>query len=112
MLIIPIQPVPSQQVATNLAGQACTINVRQMGAAVYVDLFVNDAVIITEVIAEDANPIVRLAYLGFIGDLAFFDTQPVTTAKGPVYSDPVYTGLGSRFLLAYLSPSDIPVPLL
>lgn len=108
MLIIPLQPVPSQQVNTNLAGQSCTINVRQMGDRIYTDLYVNAAPIITGVVSEDANPIVRSAYLGFIGDLAFFDTQPVATSNGPVYSDPIYAGLGSQFVLAYLAPSDLP----
>jgi hypothetical protein len=37
--------------------------------------------------------------VGFIGDLIFIDTQGT--------SDPNYTGLGSRFLLAYLSPTDL-----
>lgn len=111
MLIVPIQPVPSQQVNTNLSGQSCTINIYQKGGAVYVDLFVNNAPIITGVVAEDANVIVRSAYLGFIGDLAFFDTQPEATANGPVYSDPVYTGLGSQYVLAYLAPSDLPAGL-
>jgi hypothetical protein len=42
---------------------------------------------------------VRETYLGFIGDLSFTDTQGT--------SDPVYTGLGSRFVLLYLEASDL-----
>lgn len=45
------------------------------------------------------NLIVRSAYLGFIGDLAFIDTQGT--------SDPIYAGLGTRFQLVYLFPVDV-----
>ena len=38
-----------------------------------------------------------------IGDLAFFDTQP-SAMNGP--ADPGYTGLGSRWPLYYLSPTE------
>jgi hypothetical protein len=40
---------------------------------------------------------VRDEYLGFIGDLAFFDTQGMT--------DPDWTGLGSRYILGYFFPT-------
>lgn len=97
-LVVPLQPVPSQTVSVMLNNQACTINVYQKAAHLYVDLLVNNALIIGGVIAENLNVIVRSAYLGFIGDLAFYDTQP-STITGP--NDPVYTGLGSRYVLEY-----------
>ena len=68
MLIIPIKPQASQQVNVPLAGQPCTINVYQKTTGLYVDLYVNDVLIIGGVIALEANRIVRSAYLGFIGD--------------------------------------------
>lgn len=103
MLVIPLQPVPSQTITVNLAGQACQINVYTLTTGLYVDLLVNDALVIGGVIALNANVIVRSAYLGFIGDIAFLDTQGDT--------DPVYTGLGSRYILGYFSPSELPAGL-
>ena len=100
MLVVPLQPVPSQTVSVNLNNQACTINVYQKAFGMFCDLLVNDTLIIGGVICENANVIVRDAYLGFVGDIAFFDTQGT--------SDPSYTGLGSRWILVYLAPADLP----
>jgi len=102
-LSIPLQAVPSQTVSVALNNQACQINVYTLTTGLYVDLLVNDAQIIGGVVAQNLNVIVRDAYLGFVGDLAFADTQGD--------QDPVYTGLGSRFILVYLFPSDLPVGL-
>jgi hypothetical protein len=99
MLIVPLQPVAAQTVLVTLANQACRINVYQKRTGLYVDLYVSNAEIVTGVIAENANRIVRSAYLGFIGDLAFFDTLGA--------SDPYYTGLGAQYALAYLEASDL-----
>jgi hypothetical protein len=101
MLAIPLQAVPSQIVNVQLAGQDCDIHVRQLSTGLFVDLYVNDALIIGGVVALDANLIVRDAYLGFIGDLAFFDT------KGA--SDPVYTGLAGQYALLWIAPGDVTV---
>lgn len=98
MQIIPTSPVPSQMLTTSLAGQSCQIKVYQKTTGLYIDLSVNDVLIIGGVIALNANLIVRDSYLGFIGDLAFFDTQDS--------EDPDYTGLGSRFILAYIEKSE------
>ena len=98
MLVIPLQPVPSQVVSVTLAGQACTIAVRQLSTGLYADLSVNNALIIGGVLCLDANLIVRSVYLGFVGDLAFVDTQGS--------NDPDYTGLGSRYILGYFAPSE------
>ncbi len=50
-------------------------------------------------ICENGNRLVRDAYLGFSGDLAVVDTQGA--------SDPVYTGLGTRYQMVYLAPADL-----
>ena len=102
MLIIPLQPLPSQTVQTILPPQqAVKLSVYQKNTGMFIDVYVNDALIIGGVICENMNVIVRSTYLGFIGDLAFFDTTP----EG---ADPFYSGLGSRWQLAYLSPSELP----
>ena len=102
MQIVPIQSVPSQTLSVSLSGQTCRINVYQKSTGVFLDLYVNDVLIIGGVICENKNRIVRSLYLGFIGDLAFFDTQGT--------DDPDYTGLGTRWLFLYLLPADIIAP--
>jgi hypothetical protein len=97
--IVPLTPTPSQVLTIALGGQACQINVYQKRGGLYVDLSVNDQLIIGGVIGLNLNRIVRSVYLGFIGDLAFVDTQGS--------NDPDYTGLGDRYLLAYLEAADL-----
>lgn len=99
MLIVPLQPRPSQQVQVQLAGQTCQIKVYQAPTAMFTDLYVNNGLIIGGVICQNRNRIVRSTYLGFIGDLIFVDQQGTT--------DPVYTGLGTRYLLYYLSTDNL-----
>lgn len=93
MLTVPLKATPSQTISVTLANQRCKLNVYQTDS-LYVDLYVNDAPLVVGVRALRANKIVRDAYLGFIGDLAFFDTRGM--------DDPDYTGLGGRFPLIYL----------
>jgi len=98
MLIVPLKSVPNQTVTTSLAGQTTQIDVRQKLFGVFIDLYVSNVLIIAGALCLDRNPLVRSIYLGFTGDLAFFDTQGT--------SDPSYGGIGSRWLLAYLAPSE------
>ena len=65
----------------------------------YIDVYVNNALIIAGVICQNLNPIVRNTYLGFLGDFLWYDTQGE--------SDPSSPGLGTRYLLIYASPDDI-----
>ena len=102
MLIVPLQRVPSQTVNVTLGGQSCTIAVRQATTGLFVTLSVDDAIVIAGVLALDRNVIVRDAWLGFTGDLAFFDVQ------APPALDPDWTGLGTRFLLVWISPAELP----
>jgi hypothetical protein len=97
--IVPLQAFPNQQVQVQLNGQAVTLNIFQQAYGLYVDVFVGATAIIQGVIAENLNRIVRSAYLGFDGDLAFWDTQGT--------EDPIYTGLGTRFQLVYIDPADL-----
>lgn len=100
MQTVPLQAVPNQTLQVQLGTQACSLNIYQQAYGLYVDLYVNNVLIIAGVIAENLNRIVRSVYLGFVGDFAFVDTQGST--------DPVYTGLGDRYQLLYLEPADLP----
>lgn len=99
MLIIPTRAVPSQIVNVTLGGQSCRLDIRQRATGLFIDVYVNDAVIVAGVLCLNLNRIVRSVYLGFIGDLAFVD------AAGN--ADPDYALLGSRYFLAYLAPNEI-----
>ncbi|WP_432778202.1 hypothetical protein QZL74_14595 [Burkholderia gladioli pv. alliicola] len=99
MQIIPLSAVASQKLSVMLAQQNCQIAVYQKTTGLYLDLQVNNAPIRTAMLCRDRVFLVRFAYLGFVGDLAFFDTQGV--------DDPDYTGLGTRFQLVYLEASDL-----
>lgn len=99
MQIVPLQPVPKQYLQVQLDGQNTQINLYTTIGGLFMDVLVDDVAIISGVICQNLNPIVQNGYLGFSGDLAFMDMQGS--------SDPEYTGLGSRYLLAYLSASEL-----
>ncbi len=98
--VIPIQPVPSQQVACVLASQNCQIAIYQKNDDVYVDLNSNGTNMSIAVIAHNGVPLDSCnSYDGFEGNLYFIDTQGL--------DDPLYTGFGSRWILIYLTPAEI-----
>lgn len=98
--VIPLQAVPSQTLAAVLGGQSCSIALYQKSTGLYMDLAVAGVVLFTGVPCLQDSLVVRGAYLGFVGNLTVLDTQGD--------SDPDYAGLGSRWVLFYLSPSDLP----
>ena len=112
--IIPLNPVPSQVLDVQLGTQACTLRVYAKtinvpvhlpGAIVidppdfatinpvFLDLYVNDVLILGGVLCLNNVALVRDTYLGFQGDLAF------TNLLGN--ADPTYPGLGSQFPLLW-----------
>lgn len=93
-MIVPLLDLPAQTVSIALGGQQCTINLRTSNGSLYCDLYVGSTLIIAGVLCLNLNPIVIDAYLGFIGDLSFYDTQGT--------SDPVSPGLGTRYELWYI----------
>lgn len=108
MLIVPTQATPSQTIEVPLGGQNVQLALYQKATGLYMDVAVNSAPIVNGVLCENLNLIVRSAYLGFIGDFMWIDNQAAMPQTG---ADPIYTGLGGRFSLAYLETGDIPVGL-
>ena len=100
MQIVPLTATPAQTVAVSLAGQACQLNVYQKRTGLYFDIFLAGDLVLAGVLCLQANLLVRSLYLGFLGDLAFFDVSGAD-------EDPVYSGLGSQWVLVYLSPSEV-----
>lgn len=100
MQVVPTQAIANQSFQVQLGNQACTLNVYQLTYGLFMDVYVNGTLIIGGVICQNLNRIVRSLYLGFAGDLVWLDIQGS--------DDPVFTGLGSRFVLVYLEVSDLP----
>lgn len=109
--IVPLSPDPSQVLTVLLAPpgaptqQRTTLSVYDKGSpyGMFIDVYLNNALVIGGVQCLNMNRIIRSAYLGYDGDFAFFDTQPTFEGGVPIFSDPFYAGLGSRFVLAYLT---------
>jgi hypothetical protein len=103
MLLIPLQAVPSQSIKTTLDNQIVEIDIYQLRYGMFMNVTVNSVLEIGAVVCQNLNRIIRSAYLnmdaGFAGDFVFNDTQGTT--------DPVFSGLGSRYQLIYLSQDDL-----
>lgn len=99
MLIIPLQPLPNQTVTVTLDNQVTQINVYQTFEALFMDVYLENTLIIGGVICENQNRIIRSAYLGYSGDFAWIDTQ------GSL--DPNYSGIATRFFLSYLTEDEL-----
>lgn len=95
---IPVQPVPSQQLSAVLAGQNCQIAIYQKGGRMFVDINSNGVDVSTAVLAYDAVALNPRNYADFSGNLMLIDTQGS--------DDPSYLGLGSRFVLIYLTAAE------
>jgi len=103
MQTVPLLAVPSQKIKTTLADQIVELDIYQRRYGLFVDVYVNSVLEIGAVICQNLNRIIRSAYLnrnaGFSGDFVFNDTQGT--------ADPVYTGLGTRYELLYLSADEL-----
>lgn len=91
---IPMLVTAAQTLTTSLAGQNVRLDISQKAFGLFADVYVNGALVIGGVLAEADNPIVRSSYLGFLGDLYFFDTQ----GGG---GSPTFEELGSRYALLF-----------
>ena len=92
---IPIIAVAAQKFTIQLNGQSCAISLSQKSNGLYFEMTVNNNPCVNSVICLNLVGLIREAYYGFSGQLAFFDTQGT--------DDPYYTGLGSRYQLIYQS---------
>lgn len=100
MIVVPMEALPSQTVQIQLNGQNCQLNVYTKFFGLYMDILVNDVLVIGGVVCRNLNRIVRSKYLGFTGDFAFVDTLDGN-------DDPIYQGLGTQFQLVYFTPAEV-----
>jgi len=91
--IIPLTAQPSQSFSVVLGTQQCTINLYQKSTGLFMDLTANGNQILMSMLCLDRVGLIRSSYLGFVGQLAFADTQG--------YTDPNYSGLNGRYILIY-----------
>ena len=94
-----LQSVPSQQTQVVLNGQSCAISVYVKNQFMLFDLAVNGTQIASAIQCKNLVSLVPTSYLGFTGWLLFYDKQGT--------DDPIYTGLGSRWVMLYLTSSDL-----
>ena len=99
MKIIPLKPKPSQIVTCLLNNQLCKIAVYQKKYGLFINLHIEDEPIITGRICRDRVKIAGQSYKGLSGDLIFVDF----VGK----EDPAYLGIGDRFFLCYLGPTEL-----
>lgn len=99
MQIVPMISVPSQNFSAVLAGQNCKIKAYQKTTGFFLDISVSGTPLLSGALCQDRVRLVRQAYLNFVGDLSFIDTQG--------FDPPRYEGLGTRWILMYLEASDL-----
>lgn len=99
MIVVPLIATPSQDLKIVLGGQSCDISVAQKGEHVYLSLTLPAGSVLNTMMCRNEVLLVRETYLGFVGDLAFIDLQGET--------DPYWDGLGTRYILVYLTPDEV-----
>lgn len=102
MMNVPLTAAPSQVVNATLGGQSCTLKVYQRTTGMFIDVCVDDALILGGALLRDRVLVLRDAYFDFVGDLMMVDTQgtadPFFSASEP--------SIGSRFALIYVEAAD------
>jgi len=95
---IPLRPIPAQRLQVVLDDQNCTLALYDRGGRLYADLDVGNVSVFRGAICRYGADIVQSPTLRFSGSLHFYDTQGT--------KEPDYEGLGSRFILLYLSDGE------
>ena len=102
MTEVPLIATPNQELAIELEEQDCTIQVRQLGNYTYLTLWVDSTLIVENAICMPGVAILQGYIQGFKGNLVLVDSSDANSRH---VSD--YTGLGSRFLLLYLTEAEV-----
>ena len=97
---IPVEAIPNQTFNITLNDQNCTIHLYQRGDYLYMDLTVNGEAIRQGMICLVDISLLQYTVQGFSGYLFFSDMR----GAGGV---PVYTELGSRYILFYATEEDM-----
>ena len=93
---IPILDEPSQKLTVNLGRQAVDIALTMRLGSLYADVRANGRDVVNGRICLNGEPIIKEAFRPFVRELYFEDLQGS--------ENPVYGGLGRRFLLRWVEP--------
>lgn len=94
LVTIPLNAVASQTIQVPLSGYSVQLDIRQRSTGLFMDIYLDNTLMLAGVLCQNCTWIVREAYHGFPGDMAFVDTQGS--------EDPQYSGLNARWVLYYL----------
>lgn len=92
-VLVPVQALASQSLQVYLGGQNVTLVIYQRRYGLFVDLYLDNAIVRRGMEALNLVKIVRDPYLGFIGNLYFYDLEGTDNPSSAL--------LGSRFVLLY-----------
>lgn len=98
MEVVPLSALPAQSLNIILGGQNCTVRVYQQANTLFMDLAVDQTVIFTGAPCLNRVNVKLYAYWAFAGALVLVDMEGE--------SDPVWSGLGTRYVLAYIPASE------
>ncbi|MCX8667427.1 hypothetical protein J3T99_07365 [Acetobacteraceae bacterium B3987] len=90
---IPLQPTAAQSMSCPIAGLQCQIWLRQLATGLYLDLTASTTPLLRGILCQNETDLIRNPACLLPGRLYFTDTQG--------HDDPIFSGLGSRFLLHY-----------
>ena len=104
MVELPLIANPNQEFYCVLDNQECTIQLRQIGDDFYFSLWLDDTVIVQNVICLPSRPILtNVSPYRFKGNFILFDsTSPLDHQSKAHYAE-----LGSRFILYYATQTEI-----
>ena len=91
--IVPIDQIPNQSFDVELNGQRCRFEFITKGVFLYMNLSINEEEKLNGIICLNNTSLIQYVDVGFKGRLYFEDTQ------GNL--DPIYYGLGDRWVLFY-----------
>lgn len=97
--IIPVNDTYAQTFKVTVGGQGVTVNLYQKPGGLFMDVSIGGTLIIGGVVCRNLTRIVRDLYLGFVGDFMWLDNQGA--------NDPTSPGLGTRYSLLYVTPTDL-----
>lgn len=98
MLTITLQAIPAQITRLVLDNQNFQIYLYTTNNGLLIDVSVNGNEIANGIICCNGIPLICATYLDVKGNLVFIDTQGS--------DNPVYTGIGTRFQLIYLTSDE------
>jgi len=90
---IPLLPVPSQVVSTTIRQQNIILSVYLRNGWLFSNVNINGSDVALGTLVHDRVPIIKKTYLPILGNVSIVDQNGT--------DDPVYTGLGSRFVATF-----------